>query len=176
MYMFNCCVGNKNYLSWCHKPLIEVCDTTSQINLDLVSCEPCSKHEVYLMLEKAGCPEYEVVCEPRPQPCCGVIDARPMTWGQKRVIEKPRARVFYPLHEINSKGLSVFVLDEKIKELGYGRVKGEILLVYEPLPTNREFEITDFVRTGIEIYIDYLPYKIGFAGVGTRNYLNLAEC
>lgn len=124
----NCCGSNKS-MGRCFTPLIEICDRTSQIKLDLGSCGICPLTPAALLLQKAGCPEWETVCEPpTDQSCCGLVDNRPVYWGSKYAVEKPKPSVLYPLHEIDPEGLSVFVLDDKLKQLGYGRYNAQILI------------------------------------------------
>lgn len=167
MRTLNCCV-NKPTGGRCFTPLIEICDSTSQIKLDLGSCGVCSTKPAALLLSKAGCPEWETICEPPPdQSCCGVVDTRPAYYGSKRVIEKPKPAVVYPLHEIDTEGQSVFVLDGKLKQLGYGRYNARVLLG-EP----EAYEPTDLVFD-----IDYVASVGGIGAISTETLLpNQGEC
>lgn len=151
-------------LSRCHTPLIEICDRVSQIKLDLGSCDLCAAQATALLLRKAGCVEYETVCEEVPsEVCCGVVDNRPHSRIIKRTVAKPKPSVSYPLHEIDSQGLSVFVLDDKLKTLGYGRYQAVLML--------------DGCETDIVFDVDYV---CGYANLGaiTLSHLqpNLGAC
>lgn len=170
---------SSNVIRRCHTPLIEVCDTTTQIKLDLSSCGVCMAKPAALLLRKGGCVEYEVECvPPPPQPCCGVIDARPTYWGSKRAVEKPKPSVLYPLHEIDPEGMSVFVLDGKLKTLGYGRWHAQVLLLdKDNTPSNRPLQLADYVATDLVFDIDFIPYKMGLGAIKTESLApNLEEC
>lgn len=169
--------GNFNGVgSRCHTPLIEICDNTSQIKLDLGSCGLCSETPAVLLLRKGGCREWETVCEPpRSDTCCGVIDNRPVYWGSKQVIEKPKPSIIYPLHEIDPQGMSVFVLDDKLKKLGYGRYHASILLVDgdTTIPTLG----VNYRETGITFDVDYIEYELGINYITTESLQpNFGDC
>lgn len=150
----------------CHVPLITICDTTTEIKLDLGSCGICATTPAALLLRKGGCAEYETVCTPPKNPCCGVIDNRPVYWGSKRSVEKPKPSIIYPLHEIDPQGMSVFVLDTKLKELGYGRWHATVLLLDEAqIPAQRPLQEKDYFATGITFDIDYVSYILGFNSI-----------
>ena len=173
------CNNNRNHIRRCHVPLIEICDSTSQIKLDLGSCGGCSTTPAALLLRKGGCTEWETVCEPpRSSPCCGVVDARPTYWGSKRAVEKPKPSIIYPLHEIDPQGMSVFVLDGKLRELGYGRYHAVVLLADNgTLPADRPVQETDYRATEIVFDIDYVEYKLGLGAIATESLQpNLGEC
>lgn len=122
MHTMNC---KSRAVSRCHTPLIELCDDTSQIKLDLGACHPCAGKATALLLRKGGCTEYETVCEEiEDDTCCGSTSRRVV----KRAVPKPRPTVIYPLHEVNPMGASVFVLDGKLKTLGYGRYEAVVLV------------------------------------------------
>lgn len=173
------CNSNRNHIRRCHVPLIEICDSTSQIKLDLGSCGGCSTTPTALLLRKGGCTEWETVCEPpRSSPCCGVVDARPTYWGSKRAVEKPKPSIIYPLHEIDPQGMSVFVLDGKLRELGYGRYHAVVLLADDStLPAAHPAQETDYRATDIVFDIDYVEYKLGLGAIATESLQpNLGEC
>lgn len=158
-------------------PLIEICDSTSQIKLDLGACDPCTAKPTALLLRRAGCEEYETICEEvEAEVCCGVIDSR---WGVragdtsghirphsriiKRSVPKPKPSVLYPLHEIDPQGMSVFVLDGKLKELGYGRYNAVVMV--------------DNCETELTFDVDYICGRIGIGAIETeRLQPNLEEC
>lgn len=173
------CNNNRNHIRRCHVPLIEICDSTSQIKLDLGSCGGCSTTPAALLLRKGGCTEWETVCEPpRSNPCCGVVDARPTYWGSKRAVEKPKPSIIYPLHEIDQQGMSVFVLDGKLRELGYGRYHAVVLLADDgTLPADRPVQETDYIATEIVFDIDYVEHKLGLGAIATESLQpNFGEC
>lgn len=162
----------------CHIPLIEICDSTGQIKLDLSSCGVCAETPAALLLRKGGCAEWMTICEPPRTECCGVVDNRPVYWGSKRAVEKPKPSVIYPLHEIDPEGMSVFVLDDKLKELGYGRYHAVVLLADDgTLPAVRPVQEMDYKATDIVFDIDYVEYRLSLAGIITKNLQpNLGEC
>ena len=161
MRTMNC---ENNRLMRCHTPLIEICDSTSQIKLDLGSCDPCAVSAVSLVLERAGCVEYETICEEVPaEVCCGVIDNRPHSRIIKRTVPKPKPSVIYPLHEIDPQGISVFVLDGKLKQLGYGRYKATVYV--------------DGCATALVFDVDYVCGRIGLNGITTERLMpNTEDC
>lgn len=142
----NCCKTTTNSAPRCFTPLVAICDTTGYLSLDLGLCDPCNAPPAALALMQGGCKEYEVVCEdPDPIPACGSCPPRPNPYGNLRVVEKPKLTVVYPLHEVNAKGEAVFVLDDELKKLGYGRLSG--VLLYGD-PTNWTL--------GVRFDVDYL--------------------
>lgn len=153
-----------NRLGRCHTPLIEICDSTSQIKLDLGSCDPCAVKPTALRLQKGGCVEYETVCTEVPaEVCCGVIDNRPRSRFIKQSVPKPKPSVVYPLHEIDTDGMSVFVLDGKLKTLGYGRYRATILV--------------DECETELVFDVDYVCTRVGIGGITTETFQpNLGDC
>ena len=81
------CSNPHGRLGRCLSPLIEICDSTSQIKLDLGACDPCATKPTALLLKRAGCVEYETICEEVPaEVCCGVIDNRPHSRIIKRSV------------------------------------------------------------------------------------------
>lgn len=161
MCTLNCCV-NENSHSRCRVPLIEICDSANRIKLDLGACGVCSVAPVALLIERTGCPEYEVICEtPDPAPCCGVLTDYPNDYYSRRVVEIPKRSVTYPLHEIDANGLSVFVLDDKLKLLGYGRLHATILLddIVDTFLKPR------YKRTDLVFDIDYVEYKASIGSI-----------
>lgn len=172
MRISNC---NRAYkpISRCHTPLIAICDTTTQIKLDLLSCGICATTPSALLLRKGGCTEWETVCDPPRTDCCGVVDARPVFYGAKRAVPKPKPSIIYPLLEVNPEGLSVFALDGKLKELGYGRYHGIILLA-DTLPTHRPPEEADYTPTDIRFDVDFTPYRLGLGTISV-SYVQPAE-
>lgn len=172
------CNNGTNSMGRCHTPLIEICDTTSQIKLDLGSCGICSTKPAALWLRKGGCVEYETVCELPKLECCGVIDNRPVSYLTKQSRPIPKPSVLYPLHEIDPQGMSVFVLDGKMKDLGYGRWHAVVLLLDDATaPKNRPLEIMDYYETDLIFDVDYVPYKLGLGAISTSHLQpNLGEC
>lgn len=149
-------------------PLIELCDGMSQLKLNLSGCGECSTPISALLLRKGGCIEYEVVCEPAPiLTCCGVVDNRPQTHMVKRSRQTPKPAIIYPLHTINEQGLSVFVLDGKLKELGYGRWHAVLLTG----------EKTNYKKTDMMFNIDYYPFRTAIASIEAGYFQsNLEDC
>lgn len=139
MLTMNCC--NNTDATRCKRPLIELCDNTSVIKLDLVACNPCERNASQLLLRKCVPDEFEIVCLDAEdvEPCCGVIDHRLSARKLKGIAAKPKPSVLYPLHEIDAAGKSVFVLDDKLKELGYGRY--EAFVFVEGCDTPLEFDV-----------------------------------
>lgn len=173
------CKKSASPMTRCNTPLIQICDTTTQIKLDLGSCGVCATKPAALLLRKGGCTEWETVCEPpRDNPCCGVIDNRPVYWGSKRAVEKPKPSIIYPLHEIDPTGLSVFVLDGKLKELGYGRWHAIVLLADDgTLPSYRPAEEMDYMATDITFDIDYVHNVLGLQSISVSTMqANLGDC
>lgn len=157
------CNRHNNVMGRCHTPLISICDSTSQIKLDLGACGLCSPTPTSLVLQKGGCTEWETVCEPpRKDPCCGVVDNRPIYWGSKRAVEKPKPTIIYPLHEIDPQGMSVFVLDGKLKQLGYGRWHATVFVDNQP--------------TDIVFDIDYQAYIPSLQGIETATLSPMGVC
>lgn len=158
---FSTCRYNSFPLPRCRTPLIEICDTTTRIELDLLSCGICATTPVGLLLRRAGCVEWETVCVPRDPPSCGCCPGIPDMIQISR--PKPMPSVLYPLHEIDPNGMSVFVLDDKLKEAGYGRYHGIVII------GNQE--------TDLRVDVDYVPYSMGVAGIRTRSLRpDLQEC
>ena len=154
------------HMGRCHTPLIEICDTTSQIKLDLGSCGVCATKPAALWLKKGGCIEYEVVCEQPKLNCCDVVDNRPVSYLTKQSRPIPKPSILYPIHEVDPQGMSVFALDGKMKDLGYGRWHAIILLLDNATaPKNRPLEITDYYETDIMFDVDYIPYKLGMNSI-----------
>lgn len=148
--------------SRCVTPLIQLCDTTSQIRLDLGSCSPCSPEATALIIRKGGCKEYETVCvEPEPRPAtscgCGCCPTIPLPFGNKRTVEIPKPTLVYPLHEVDSEGMSVFALDGKLKQLGYGRYHAAVMV--------------NGVETQLRFDIDYVETVGGIQGIYTESVL-----
>lgn len=145
----------------CFIPLIEICDTTTRIELDLTSCDICADVPTSLLLRKGGCVEWETICVPVEPVSCGCCPGVPDTVQISR--EKPKPAVLYPLHEIDVDGYSVFVLDDKLKEAGYGRYHGVILIGEE--------------ETDLRIDVDYVRRRMGVIGARTRDIRpDLQEC
>lgn len=165
------CSGISRGMQRCHVPLIEICDATSQLKLDLGSCDACQHGDTALLLRKGGCPEWETVCDPLPStPCCGA--GASTTYGHRRVVEKPKPSIIYPLHEVDAAGMSVYVLDGKLNKLGYGRYNAFILLV-----DNVNNGGDTYSHTGIAFDIDYVKSKINLGGIELATFQpNLGEC
>lgn len=163
MYSLPCSNRQKRF-GRCHTPLIEICDTTSQIKLDLGKCDPCSVKPTALLIKQGGCVEYETICEEvDTQVCCGVIDNRPYSRIIKKSVPKPKPSVLYPLHEVDPQGMSVFVLDGKLKQLGYGRYNAVVMI--------------DGYETELRFDVDYVCGRVGISAIETeRLQPNLGEC
>lgn len=145
----------------CRTPLIEICDSTTRIELDLGSCGICATTPTALLLRKGGCVEWETICVPTEPPSCGCCPGVPDHQIISRPVPKPA--VLYPLHEIDPNGMSVFVLDGKLKEFGYGRYHGVIMLGEQ--------------ETDLRLDVDYVPYRLGVAGINIRSARSdLQEC
>lgn len=166
MHFSNSCSRTRT-MRRCHTPLIEICDNTSQIKLDLGSCGACAARPAALLLQKGGCTEYEVVCEQQTLECCGVIDNRPITYQTKQSRPIPKPSVLYPLHEIDTQGMSVFVLDGKMRILGYGRLHAVVLLLNDT-SKKQSLSIADYTETNLVFDIDYTPPKLGLTSISTR--------
>lgn len=157
-------------MSRCVTPLIEICDTTSRIKLDLSACGVCEASPAALLLREKGCDEYETICEPVPQVCCGV----PMTNPPMRRVQvlKPKNAVIYPLHEIDTDGQSVFILDNKLKTLRYGRLEAVVLLVAlqksEPM-----YKVGDmwFKESAVRFDVEYKENRMQLKSISTEDLI-----
>lgn len=161
----------------CHIPLISICDRTTQIKLNLSSCSACDGEAAALVLSKAGCDEYETVCAPPPNTCCGVIDNR-YKFSMPRSVLKPKPTVIYPLHEVDTEGYSVFVLDNNLKKLGYGRYNAKVVVMSKQgtsLPAlSDDLYYTD---TGVKFDIDYNPADFNLQSIKIKtNDYDTGDC
>lgn len=106
----------------CRKPLIHLCDGVSRLVINLSGCTPCSVEPNRLIITQSGCPVYEEVCEEIEvdTPCGCPPNGHTRSYVQ-HVREVPKSKVIYPLHEIDENGNAVFVIDNKLTKLGYGR-------------------------------------------------------
>lgn len=109
-------------------PLIKLTDCDGRLSLKLASCL-CTATPTALLLTRAGCVEYEQVvqtkmCKNHSFGCCP-----PVCLPTTTVINKAKVKpsITYPLHEIDCENNAVFVLDGKLKKLGYGRYTAQIL-------------------------------------------------
>lgn len=162
-----CSTTCRDNIGRCHTPLIEICDTTSQIKLDLASCGACATEVTGLLIQKAGCTEWIIECEPPEEyrtVCCGNMVVRmPSNHYTKRAIEKPKPAVLYSIHEIDNDGMSVFVLDGKLKELGYGRYTAIL--------------VTDDGPTDVVFNINYIKGRVGISSIAVETLqTNLGDC
>lgn len=116
----------------CLTPLLRLTDCDSRIEFDMGECgnsaSGCGSVPTSLVLEQAGCPEYETVveqvtCTNRGFGCDN--DCLPPQIIERQV-EKPKASITYPLHEFDGR-LAIFILDGKLKTFGYGRYKAWLL-------------------------------------------------
>lgn len=146
----------------CHTPLIEICDSVSQIKLDLLSCGVCTADATALQLKKGGCIEYKTICEEIEPDPCSCPSSLPYN-KIKRTVPKPKPTVIYPLHEIDQTGMSVFVLDGKLKGLGYGRYHATVLI--------------DGLETDLRFDVDYVKSTNAISSIDVERYQpNLGEC
>ena len=111
----------------CFTPLIPLTDCDGRLSLDLGDCN-CSSEVTHLVLTQGGCDKYEEVvhykeCEPRGWGYCSNV-CLPMAVVETVAI--PKASVTYPLHDTDCDGRAVFVLDGKLKQLGYGRYHAQV--------------------------------------------------
>lgn len=155
------CRRNSYPQPWCRTPLIEICDTTTRIELDLGLCGICAETPAALLLRKGGCVEWETVCVETKPVHCGCCPGVPDRIQVSRM--KPKPAVLYPLHEVSPEGLAVFVLDGKLREFGYGLYNGVILIGEQ--------------ETDLRVDVDYIPYALGVAGIKTRSIRpDMQEC
>lgn len=171
--------SNRRTMVRCHVPLISICDNTSQIKLHLGACGICAGTPAALWLRKGGCTEWETVCTtPRQSPCCGVVDNRPVYWGSKSVVEKPKPSIIYPLHEIDTQGMSVFVLDDKLKELGYGRYRATVMLAVNKSKVSQGTSVdVDYEATNLVFDVDYIKPTLSMTAIDTETLLpSLPNC
>ena len=111
----------------CFTPLIELTDCDGRLFVNLGNCN-CSK-PTELVLYQAGCTEYETYCEVEPCTnhsfgCCSCFTLPRVV---QKVREVPKRSISYPLHEVDEHGNATFVLDGKLKELGFGRYEAHIV-------------------------------------------------
>lgn len=112
----------------CFTPLIPLTDCDGRLSLDLGNCN-CSSEVTHLVITQGGCTEYEEkihfkTCEPRGWGCGSAI------YPPTLVVEDvpiPKASIIYPFHDTDCNGNAVFVLDGKLKKLGYGRYHAEVI-------------------------------------------------
>ena len=112
----------------CHKPLAVITDCDGRFFVQLDDCSSCTKPPTELVIMQGGCVEYEqkveyTKCQPRSFGCC---TPQVCSAPQVKLVEKPRATLVYPLHEVDDDNRAVFVLDGKLKALGYGRYTTQI--------------------------------------------------
>lgn len=161
--------------SRCFTPLIEICPSTSQILLDLDSCGGCPAIPA-LLLRRGGCVEQELVCEPPPEPqvcgCCPTLTKRP------RWVTKTQPSVIYPLHDIDCNGMYVFVLDDKLMELGFGRLEATILVEDDGTYPAERYHTSEknYAVTPIRFDVDYLPYQMPLRGITTASLAPQRGC
>ena len=111
----------------CRKPLIQLCDGASRLVINLGACAPCSVEPNRLILTQGGCPVYEEICEPaEASVTCGCPPNGHTVAPVIRVREVPKKRLIYPLHQIDEDGNAVFILDNKLSMLDYGRVEAAV--------------------------------------------------
>lgn len=115
----------------CLTPLLRLTDCDSRIEFDMGECSKtggCGSVPTSLVIEQASCPEYETVIE---QVECtnrgfGCDTACLPPQIIERQVEKPKASITYPLHEFDG-SLAIFILDGKLKTMGYGRYKARLM-------------------------------------------------
>lgn len=112
----------------CFNPLIPLTDCDGRLSLDLGG-RHCSSTTTHLVITQGGCDTYEDVvhyktCEPRGWGCCANV-CLPNIVVETVVV--PKASITYPLHEVDCDGQAVFVLDGKLKQLGYGRYHAQVV-------------------------------------------------
>lgn len=172
MPTWNCCnTGNDGGYApspRCRIPLIEICDSVTQLRLDFGRCNPCAMGASVLRLTKADCPKYETVCETVEEKVgCGCNTRTELT-VRERTVEIPQRAVEYPLHGITAEGVSVFVLDGKLRELGYGRYRAELW--------GREgFGKKELVPTGVVFNVEYTRRSVPLGGIATAHGLPETE-
>lgn len=113
--------------SRCRTPLMRLCDSDSRIKVKIAECDQdtCNPEVTKLCLEQQGCTKYETVCveEEVSHGCgCPSIITQPK-WVQREV---PKPFVCYPLLEVDDDGMAVFVLDDTLKDFGYGRYRATV--------------------------------------------------
>lgn len=109
----------------CRRPLINVCGDTSRISIAMGQCRSCAPEAVSLRIEQAGCEVIEQYCE-EVTVAVGCFCGDPVEITDTRVLQRvvPKVGVTYPLHETNSRGEAVFIIDSKFHALGPGRYVG----------------------------------------------------
>lgn len=111
----------------CRVPLIKLTDCDGRIMVRLSNCD-CTAETTELRIIRDGCKEFQekVIidnCVNHSFGCC-----TPCLPSVRVVQEEvPKPTVTYPLHEIDCNGRAVFVFDGKLKAMGYGRYKAEIV-------------------------------------------------
>lgn len=136
------CATNSNSLKRCFTPLIPLCDSHTEIKLNLGLCDPCGVRPTTLKIAPQVCSqeEFEYTCDDEPiQTGCCPTSQLIARREQKKLTPIAKPFVIYPLHEINNEGLAVFVLDDSLKQLGYGRLNAVILV--DGQETNIKFDI-----------------------------------
>lgn len=111
----------------CRRPLLNICGDVSRIAVAMGQCQSCPPEAVSLRIEQAGCEEIEEYCE-EVVTAIGCFCGDPVEFTNTRIKQRviPKAGVTYPLHEINTVGEAVFILDNKFRAMGPGRYVGII--------------------------------------------------
>lgn len=109
----------------CRRPLLNLCGDVSRINIAMGRCRSCAPEAVSLRIEQAGCEEIEQYCA-EVTTAIGCFCGDPVEFTDTRVLQRvvPKVGVTFPLHEMNSRGEAVFVIDNKFHAMGPGRYVG----------------------------------------------------
>lgn len=111
----------------CRRPLLNLCGEVSRISIALGACRTCPTDEISLRIEQAGCAVVEQYCEEETI-AIGCLCGDPVEITDTRIKQRevPKLGVNYPLHEIDSMGNAVFVIDNKFHAMGPGRYVGVV--------------------------------------------------
>lgn len=109
----------------CRRPLLDICGDVSRITIGMGQCQNCPPDVVSLRIEQAGCEVVEQYCE-EVVTSIGCFCGDPVEFTDTKISQRmvPKVGVTYPLHEINTNGEAVFVLDSKLSAMGPGRYVG----------------------------------------------------
>lgn len=128
----------------------------------------CEPPNLALRISQAGCPKYETVCEPHEPWCCGIVDNRPPI---KKQVELPKKSIIYPLLEQNGAGEYVFALDDKLRNLGFGRLQGMVIYI-----RTDEIGGTYYEDTNMVFDIDYPETTARLGGVTVVQGNGMGDC
>lgn len=153
----------------CTPQVLPLTDCDRRINIRLSTCSSsggCDPNITKLVIERAGCDEYEEVCkevESNLHSCfnpCGCNKASTKSIVVEYVL-KSKPQITYPLHEITIDNEASFVMDGKLKQFGYGQYKA--YLYYGDCPP-------------YEFLIDYSCGTPTFGGITTTKVRNTGDC